>query len=148
MGYVVYGGNSSPVSQYLKSGVVEIISNGYAFAAIKDDGSVVSWGDSGLGGTNRVEVSANAAKVVANGRAFAAILEDGTVHAWGNSSEGGSISRYGVQDQLKDVVDIVGNEEAFVAIKADGSVVTWGNTNYGGNSTSVSQYLQGGVKES
>ena len=40
------GGNSSSVSSNLSSGVVEIYSTNAAFAALKSDGSVVTWGPS------------------------------------------------------------------------------------------------------
>ena len=39
------GGDSSSVDSQLSSGVTEIFPNGGAFAALKDDGSVVTWGD-------------------------------------------------------------------------------------------------------
>ena len=43
--YVGNGGNSSSVASKLSGGVVSISSSAYAFAAIKGDGSVVTWGD-------------------------------------------------------------------------------------------------------
>ena len=43
---VAYGGDSSSVSAKLASGVVSVSSTLTAFAAIKNDGSVVTWGDS------------------------------------------------------------------------------------------------------
>ena len=45
-----YGGDSSSVSSSLSSGVSEIFSTWYAFAALKTDGSVVTWGYSYYGG--------------------------------------------------------------------------------------------------
>ena len=39
------GGDSSDVEDKLKSGVKEVFSNYSAFAALKEDGSVVTWGD-------------------------------------------------------------------------------------------------------
>ena len=44
-----HGGDSSSVSTSL-SGVTEVFSTEFAFAALKDDGSVVTWGDSSYGG--------------------------------------------------------------------------------------------------
>ncbi|MBA4467324.1 hypothetical protein FHK98_19055, partial [Cylindrospermopsis raciborskii CS-506_A] len=60
-GNYIYGGDSSSVSSRLTSGVTQIFSTGYAgvtqifstgyaFAALKSDGSVVTWGDSSYGG--------------------------------------------------------------------------------------------------
>ena len=42
------GGDSSAVAGDLSSGVTQIYSNGSAFAALKADGSVVTWGDLGF----------------------------------------------------------------------------------------------------
>ncbi len=42
--------NSSSVASQLTSGVTQIFSTDYAFAALKSNGSVVTWGDSSYGG--------------------------------------------------------------------------------------------------
>ena len=44
------GGDSSEVSEQLESSVNTIYSNDYSFAALKDDGSVVTWGSNRDGG--------------------------------------------------------------------------------------------------
>ena len=51
-GYAEYGGDSSSVASSLLSGVVVVYSNYYGvFAALKIDGSVITWGgDAGYGG--------------------------------------------------------------------------------------------------
>ena len=78
----------------------------YAFAAIKDDGSVVTWGDYSTGGdasndTFGVKCSALATigdteclskgvkKVFSNSNAFAALKENGSVVTWGYGFDGG-----------------------------------------------------------
>jgi hypothetical protein len=45
--YINKGGDSSAVADQLSSGVSQIVSSRDAFAALKADGSVVSWGGSG-----------------------------------------------------------------------------------------------------
>ena len=45
--YLGYGGDSSSVASKLSGGVVSISYTKLAFAAIKGDGSVVTWGDAG-----------------------------------------------------------------------------------------------------
>ena len=45
-----FGGDSSNVRSQLSSGVIEIISNQNGFSALKDNGSVVTWGHSLYGG--------------------------------------------------------------------------------------------------
>ena len=49
-GTAIFGGNSSSVASSLSSGVTEIFSTDRAFAAIKSDGRVVTWGQSNYGG--------------------------------------------------------------------------------------------------
>jgi hypothetical protein len=43
------GGVSSLVARQLQAGIVQVTGNGYAFAAMKEDGSVVTWGEQGCG---------------------------------------------------------------------------------------------------
>jgi hypothetical protein len=40
-----FGGDSAAVAPQLSSGVAQIMSTSVAFAALKQDGSVVTWGD-------------------------------------------------------------------------------------------------------
>ncbi|CAE8581395.1 unnamed protein product [Polarella glacialis] len=95
-----------------------------AFAAIKSDGSVITWGDSGTGGDSyHVEhrLQEGVEQVVGNIIAFAAIKSDGSVTTWGKCDSSD------VEHRLQDgVVQVVGNHVAFAAIKSDGSVTTWG----------------------
>jgi hypothetical protein len=39
-----HGGDSRGVAERLSSGVQTVVGNGWAFAAVKVDGSVVTWG--------------------------------------------------------------------------------------------------------
>ena len=43
------GGDSSFVADQLEGGVREVVATEAAFAALKDDGSVVTWGDHNAG---------------------------------------------------------------------------------------------------
>ncbi|CAE8644431.1 unnamed protein product, partial [Polarella glacialis] len=99
-----------------------------AFAAVKSDGSVITWGVAGRGGdSSRVELllQAGVVQVVGNNCAFAAIKSNGSVITWGRSDLGGDSSR--VEHRLQEgVVQVVGNSGAFAAVKSDGSAVTWG----------------------
>merc|ERR1712232_1395431 len=51
------GGDNSPVSEHLQSGVREVYATDEAFAAFKDDGLVVVWGDSDFGGKYELDES-------------------------------------------------------------------------------------------
>ena len=51
-GAASYGGNSDEVKDQLTRGVENIVGNGGAFAAVKEDGSVVTWGSDSYGGNS------------------------------------------------------------------------------------------------
>jgi hypothetical protein len=125
-----FGGDSSSVSDKLTSGVIAIYSAGVAFAALKEDGSVVTWGNSDLGGDSSGVsglLSSGVVAVYSTLRAFAALKEDESVVTWGKSDDGGDSSS--VSDKLTSgVVTIYSNIYAFAALKKDGTVVTWGGT--------------------
>ncbi|CAE8636008.1 unnamed protein product [Polarella glacialis] len=121
--------------------------NDFAFAAIKSDGSVITWGDVASGGDSSLvadRLQEAVVQVVGNDRAFAAIKSGGSVITWGDEDYGADSSL--VADGLqKAVVQVVGNGAAFAAIKSDGSVITWGDVDYGGDSCLVADRLQEGV---
>ena len=114
-----------------------------AFAALKDDGSVVTWGVSTSGGSSTAvaaELSSGVKQVYSTLYAFAALKQDGSVVAWGDETWGGSAPA-----GLSDAAKIFSSSGAFAAVKNDGSVVTWGNSARGGDSSAVSAQLTSGV---
>ena len=151
------------VSDDLQDGVIEIFSNSGAFAALKDNGSVVTWGSTSTGGslgsmTNYSfgeyleignvsdDLQDGVIEIFSNTRAFAALKDNGSVVTWGYNGEGGNSSY--VSNDLQDrVIEIFSNYYAFAALKDDGSVVTWGDLSYGADSSSVSGDLASGVSE-
>jgi D-arabinose 1-dehydrogenase-like Zn-dependent alcohol dehydrogenase len=131
--------------------ITSIEANSGAFAAVRADGSVITWGD-GISGGDSSSVAASldgtvdVVSIQANEYAFAAIRADGSVITWGNSGNGGDSSSVAASlDGTVDVVSIQANPNAFAAIRADGSVVTWGYSSYGGDSSSVTENLDGTV---
>ncbi len=161
-GSSIYGGSSAiayyngsytytSVADKLTSGVKGIYANSTAFAALKIDGSVVTWGDAKAGGdasivTNNkgfsyesvadklVAVSA----IYATDTAFAALKKNGTVVTWGSADAGGN--SLGVSSQLVKVKQIVASKQDFAALKADGSLVVWGGS-FTGDMTSLHALL-------
>ena len=75
--------------------VSHIYSSHAAFAALKDSGSVVTWGDSDHGG-NSFSVSSSltsgVSHIYSSHAAFAALKDDGSVVTWGDSDHGGNSS--------------------------------------------------------
>jgi len=140
MGESTYGGDSSAVSSQLTD-VSSIYSTSSAFAALKTNGTVVTWGDSAYGGDSSSVSSqlTGVSSIYSTSSAFAALKTNGTVVTWGDSAYGGNSSS--VSSQLTDVISIYSNHHAFAALKSNGTVVTWGYSAHGGNSSSVSSQL-------
>lgn len=134
---------SSPIGN-VSSGVVTIAATNNAFAALKNDGSVVTWGIGNEGGDSSAvssQLSSGVVAIYANAVAFAALKNDGSVVTWGSAANGGNSS--GVAASLSsNVVSIYATDLAFAALKSNGSVVTWGAD--GGNSSSVSGQITSG----
>ena len=78
--------------------------NKYSFAALRKDGTVVTWGYSYLGGDSSSvkDELHDVVAVYSTGAAFAALRKDGTVVTWGYSDYGGDSSS--VKNELHDVV--------------------------------------------
>ena len=147
-------------------GVTKIVAGGGAFAALKEDGSVFTWGNELRGGDRAVitgggslvyDIRPNFSNkkmvdIYSNGHAFVAIGEetvDGQkVHSavsWGHASYGGNAP----QGKLAIGVDrVFSNEHAFAALMKDGSVVAWGDAGRGGwFGSNIASKLQSGVVE-
>ena len=133
----------------IKAGVTQIYSTSSAFAAVKDDGSVVTWGNSSDGGDSSTvsdDLSSGVTQIYSTERAFAALKVDGSVVTWGRAGQGGDSSA--VTGNLgSGVTQIHSTERAFAVLKIDGSVVTWGDSRYGGNSSAETGDLVSGVTQ-
>jgi hypothetical protein len=89
-------GNRNKVADALSSGVTNIFPNAEAFAALKKDGSVVTWGHPNEGGdSSQVAdvLSSGVTKIFSNPGAFAALKKDGSVITWGDPERGGDTNR-------------------------------------------------------
>jgi alpha-tubulin suppressor-like RCC1 family protein len=64
--------------------VRKIWSTGYAFAALKADGSITAWGESDYGGSGAPSDNGYT-KIYSTSGAFAALKADGSITAWGAS---------------------------------------------------------------
>ena len=73
-----------------------------AFAAVKKDGSVVTWGDSANGADStavKEQLASNVFHITGAEQAFAAVKNDGSVVTWGDNRYGGDSSA--VQELLR-----------------------------------------------
>ena len=115
-----------------------VVSNYYAFAAVKKDGTAISWGLKGYGGDHPDFALAEGETIVSISStvfAFAALTSTGRVVAWGKQSHGGDItfgteSSHGdtsLSDAENPVTEIYSARVGFMAVRKDKSVVVWGN---------------------
>ena len=75
--------------------MLSVAGSGGAFAAVKSDGSVVTWGDRDYGADSSGvagQLSSGVHSVAGNGGAFAAVKSDGSVVTWGEPEVGGDSS--------------------------------------------------------
>ena len=133
--------------------VVKVVSTDTAFAALKEDATVITWGNAAprpvyyldevrynpypekfyestedwyyrIGKDQLTDI----VDVQTTYRAFAALKQDGTVVTWGDKSYGGDTSK--LQD-LTNVAQIYASEAEFFAVKHDGSALQWGGGLHG-----------------
>ena len=106
----------------------------YGFAALKFDGSIVTWGRTGTYGVGiptsvqAVLADKKVIEILGGNQATAALTEDGTVVAWGDARYGGS-----TPVGNSDVIKLYQTYLAFAALKSNGDVIAWGEDDYGGS---------------
>ncbi len=92
--------------------------------ALRDDGSVVAWGESAYGLITIPTAATSDVVAVAAGEDFnLALKTDGSVHAWGDLSPALATIP---PDAQSGVVAIAAGEDHALALRGDGSVVGWG----------------------
>jgi len=138
--------NVSPNTKLYPGHTLGEFANLSAFAALKNDGSVVVWGDPAFGGySSKIASDLNGTidvtQIYSNEGAFAALRADGSVITWGSANHGGIHPFL----TLQNVTQIYSTTNAFAALNTDGSVDTWGDLNWGGNIGAVLIALDGSV---
>jgi hypothetical protein len=123
------GGDSSAVAARLNGtlDVTQIYSTKYAFAALRSDGSVVTWGgyiESISAVAAQLNGTVDVVQIYSTSLAFAALRRDGSVVTWGGVSNSSVVAAQ--LNGTVDVVQIYSTSFTFAALRSDGSVVTWG----------------------
>ena len=137
--------DGGPVFSQIKSklkNVKQICASENAFAAVLENGTVVTWGDDLAGGDSSTVQHrlVNVQSISSSSLAFAALVGVGIhscVVTWGCPPCGDSSK---VQDQLTNVLQVKGSVDSFMAFKANGTVVTWGGDDMQ-ESSSVAEQL-------
>ncbi|MCL1122932.1 Ig-like domain-containing protein [Shewanella surugensis] len=130
-------------SQHVVYGPTEVViyANYGAYAALKADATVVTWGEMDTGGDSSSVASelTDVTAIESTTYALAALREDGTVVTWGDMDTGGDSSA--VADKLVNVKALYANNAAFVALKDDASAVAWGRSESGGDTSAITDKL-------
>lgn len=99
--------------------------------AVKEDGSVVAWGDNSAG-QSAVPAALSGVRAVAAGSVHSlALKDDDTVAAWGEIDHPSAYGQSEVPPGLSGVVAIAAGYAHSLAVKGDGTVVGWGWDSYG-----------------
>ncbi|CAJ1330559.1 unnamed protein product [Effrenium voratum] len=127
--------------------VVQLCATREAFAALRGDGGVATWGSKSCGGdSGRV---ANQLQEVRSLRstdeAFVGLTASGAVVAWGDPLAGGSAPS-AVTSAEAQVAEVVSTRKAFAALRRDGTVVAWGDPQLGGDASEVQHLLTEAVR--
>jgi uncharacterized protein YjbI with pentapeptide repeats len=123
-----YNGEWFPFNEDWNDGnIIRIFSTKYAFAALKRDGSVVTWGRAYSGGdSNNIDLNNGIINIVSSSYAFAALKNDGSVVLWGSWSGWSSdtvINQPNIADESS-IIEMYSNEDhEFVLVKNDGSLI-------------------------
>ena len=107
-----------------------------AFAVLKKNEYIYSWGDSNFGGIGNY-IAQNTTQIVANDRAFAALLKTGSFIMWGDETYGGSGANWASFNGATNIQKLYSNHGAFVAVNNLGEAFVWGSTEYGAYTQSV-----------
>ena len=122
------------VEEKLKSGVVDLVSSSEAFCALKDDGSVVAWGERRAGGVIDTDIMHSLRHGVVNlyslHSGFIAIKNDTSAIVWGEDPDGNRILAQD-SDGLIDVKKAFTTHGAVAFLKYDGTVLVTGDKNFG-----------------
>lgn len=110
------------------TGFIAVVSVFRHAIALREDGTVVVWGEGGGAGEAGPEEVRDAIQVAANAVSGVVLRKDGTVQSWGGSLDSASVERIGA---LQDIVQISARRRNGAALDERGRVHAWGNNEAG-----------------
>ena len=132
-GAVVYSGFQKDnalvrIPDGLSSGVVDIAASSNAVAAVKEDGTVVVWGNATNGEANVPEFESKPVELYGGRYHFTALMDDGEVISWGDNTHGQADVPASVNDN--EIETVYAGFYQNYAITSTGDVETWGLDGY------------------
>ena len=128
-----------------KPSIKKIYSNGRAFAAVTEDGSVVTWGKASSGGDSSSvadQLKSGVKVIYSTNSAFAAIKKDGSIVTWGRPALEIQLCSRSAEEWSQD--DLFQWLVCLRGLKGRWFVISWGNKINGGDSSSVAAHLKRG----
>ena len=117
-----------------QSNIKQVVSSDYAFAALKDDGSVFTWGGEKSGGdmsSLNNELSEGVLHIHSTRGNFIAIKDNGKIIIW--DGDNGNYEYQLENASFDDIEKIYSSEEAYAFLFKDGSVKSYGSAYKGGD---------------
>ena len=131
-GEVAYAGDkatallATAIPEGAKSGVVSIAATANSVAALKSDGTILTWGVTTRGESAIPTFSAKPVKIEGGRYHYTALLEDGTTASWGHNR----YKQISVPAELTDgsvgIKDIYTGYYQNYAVDSEGDIHTWG----------------------
>ena len=137
--------NIDSKSSQLTSGIKEVIANSKVLIALKYDGTVVTLGNTTLGGdisNNGAQyklyggTADNIANIYLNNKFAVALKKDRTCVYWGDISRNTTLFNYDIE-KFTNIRDIVYSKDVMIGIKYDGTIVGLGEKSKGGEPLST-----------
>jgi hypothetical protein len=137
--------NIDSKSSQLTSGIKEVIANSKVLIAVKYDGTVVTLGNTTLGGDINNSsaqyklyggTADNIANIYLNNKFAVALKKDRTCVYWGDISRNTTLFNYDIE-KFTNIRDIVYSKDVMIGIKYDGTIVGLGEKSKGGETLST-----------
>lgn len=131
-GSVAYSGYQSNavsnIPEELSSGVVDIAATSNTVAAVKEDGSVIVWGNCEKGENNVPAFESKPVELYGGRYHFTALMEDGEVISWGDNAHNQAVVPDSVNTE--DIETVFAGFYQNYAVTKSGEVKAWGLKGY------------------
>ena len=114
-------------AELLTNDFITIADGGHHSLGIRQDGSIVAWGDNGDSQCNVPSPNTGFVAIAAGGGHSLGLKSDGSIVAWGYNNNG----QCDVPSPNTGFVAVAGGGNHSLGLKQDGSIVAWGSNGIG-----------------